>query len=79
MKKMMLSKNNKKVKCDISGCGNIADFVIEYKKGHRSSGLYVCNDCMRDIYQSIGKQIVPKSPVNIMNIDKKKEKKNEKK
>ena len=36
MKKMIVSQNNKKVKCDISGCGNIAEYVIEYKRGMSS-------------------------------------------
>ena len=79
MKKMIVSQNNKKVKCDISGCGNIAEYVIEYKRGFKSSGLYMCKSCMEDMYSAIGKCIVPKSPVNMLNLDKKKEKHNEKK
>ena len=79
MKKMIVSKNSKKLKCDISGCNMIADYVIEYKKGFRANGLYVCKDCMKNMYESMGKFIVPKSPVNILNLDKKKEKRNEKK
>ena len=76
---MIVSKNNKKIKCDISGCGNIAEYVLEYKRGFRANGLHICKACMEDLYASIGKFVIPKSPINMLNIDKKKEKRNEKK
>lgn len=78
MKNMIVNNNTKKIKCDMAGCKNTADYTIECRRGLRGSGLYMCSTCMKDMYHAIGKIIVPKSPVNILNIDKKKEKKNEK-
>lgn len=76
---MNLEKTTKKIKCDIMGCDKYADYVITYKQGFKGSGIYLCKHCINDMYMTIGKEIVPKSPINMLNTEKRKEKRYEKK
>lgn len=76
---MEVIKNSKKINCDIMGCKNIANYVIKYKRSFVNSGLHICKSCINDLYVSIGKVVVPKSPVNMLNTDKRKELKYENK
>ncbi len=76
---MKMSKVKHKIRCDIAGCNNYADYNFEYKKGFFSNGLNLCKKCVNDMYMTIGKEIVPKSPINMLNTEKRKEKKIENK
>ena len=59
----------------MNGCNQVSEYNFQYKKGMLSHGVNLCKSCINDMYMTIGKHIVPKSPVNILNIEKKKEKK----
>ena len=68
---MTVEKTKMKIKCDASGCKNLADFSIVNKKFIFDGSFYLCSSCMNDLYKEIGKFIVPK---NIKPIYKKGEK-----
>lgn len=56
-----------KVRCDMPNCKNMASIKIK-KEGFLSfAGLYLCNECMENMYTELAKRIVPKSPVNVFN------------
>ena len=76
---MEIIPNSKKINCEIVGCKNIANFAIKYKKSFINNGLFLCKNCLNDLYVSIGAHIVPKSPINMLNTEKRKEKKYENK
>ena len=63
----MIRKLNKTIKCNGVDCENIATYEIAYKKSAKVGGLYLCNDCATEIYLGLAKNIVPKSPRNILN------------
>ena len=56
-----------KIKCDMPNCKNFSDVKIENEGFVKSVGLYLCKDCMNELYSTICKHIVPKSPENILN------------
>lgn len=76
---MKVTKINKNMKCDINGCSNKAEYTFEFKKAFKGYGLNLCKHCINDLYMSIGEHIVPKSPINMLNFEKRKEKKLESK
>ena len=63
---MKLNKINYKIKCDMSGCKNLAQYAIQ-TGGIFVYDLNICEVCMQSLYKCIGEVLVPKSPVNIMN------------
>ena len=73
----MISENlNNKIKCDMGGCSNLA--VRSFRKNdNRRLQINLCEQCMREMYEVIGKTIVPKSPDNIINKKLKQRKENE--
>ena len=64
---MNIKDINIKVKCDMPNCKNNAVIKIEKEGFFRSSGVFICKDCMNDIYKVIGKRVTPKSPDNMLN------------
>ena len=55
-----------KVKCDVPGCNEFADYVIE-KNGSSYKSLKFCSTCLNEIHKCYSKKIVPKSPKNMLN------------
>lgn len=53
------------VKGKCVGCKADAKYEIVLKKS-LLGGVYLCENCMREIYSEIGKILVPKSPENII-------------
>ena len=49
-----------KVKCDFSGCRNIASFSL-VKSGLIKHDICLCKDCLDEIYNCVAKRKVPKS------------------
>ena len=69
---MVIKKLDKvKVKCDFSGCGNMADYSISLKRGFFGGTTDICQSCLNELYSLCGRFIIPKSPPNML---KKKEK-----
>ena len=56
-----------KIKCDMPNCKNFSDVKVENNGFLKSAGLYLCKECMNELYVTIGKRIVPKSPENMLN------------
>ena len=68
---MELVKLNVKARCDNYLCRNLAEYRVVTGSGGISrllggSGLYFCRDCLTALYAAIGKEIVPKSPDNLI-------------
>ena len=42
-----------KVRCDMPNCRKSAHIKFEKEGFFRSAGLYLCEECMRDIYAQI--------------------------
>ena len=64
---MKFEKINYKISCDVPGCINLAKYSLENKKVKSNTSLYFCEECLKQLYESIGKNLVPKSPKNILN------------
>lgn len=59
---MKLTKIERRQKCDIGGCKNVADYEICHEHGSMRNKLYICRECMLEMYKAIGAEIVPESP-----------------
>jgi hypothetical protein len=58
---MKLQKSEEKRKCEMGNCKNKASYAIKLERMGIKSVLYVCENCLRDLYKLIGEEIVPKS------------------
>lgn len=56
---MQIEKCIQKTKCDFAGCNNLATYSLS-TKGILKRELCFCDDCLREIYEAIGKTQVPK-------------------
>ena len=68
---MELIKLNVRSRCDTPLCRNLAEVRFSTGKGVLSrffggAGIYLCHDCLIKLYEAIGKEIVPKSPDNLI-------------
>ena len=68
---MKLVKLDVKARCDNYLCRNLAEYRIATGSGAFSrllggSGLYFCRNCLTELYAAIGKEIIPKSPDNLI-------------
>lgn len=54
------------IKCDTMGCKNRATYKIVVKKSLMFSGIYLCDECAKNVYTDLGKLFVPKSPTNVL-------------
>lgn len=61
----MIEKTTRRHKCN--KCDMVADCCIVVKKIKRTNRVYLCKDCVTDMYFEISKLITPKSPTNILN------------
>jgi len=50
-----------KVKCDASGCNQISKYTIVNKRFVFDGNVYLCENCMNELYGEIGKLFTPKS------------------
>ncbi len=64
---MKLEQVTYKIKCDMPGCRNLSSYALTNRKFLRSTNIHMCTDCMKELYKSMAKVIVPKSPKNILN------------
>ena len=56
-----------KVKCDVAGCRNYGMVYIENKGFLLDKSIYLCEDCVRQIYEWYAKRITPPSIYNMLN------------
>lgn len=64
---MKFEQVNYKISCDMPGCTNLAKYSLTSKKVKNGTDLYFCDSCVKELYESIGKNLIPKSPKNILN------------
>lgn len=64
---MNITEVNYKIKCDMPNCKDFAYVKIEKPGFLKSSGFYMCKDCMHEMYKYLGGYLVPKSPNNMLN------------
>ncbi len=58
---MNVEKTKHKIRCDGSGCNNCADYTIVNKRFVFDGNVYLCSDCINNLYGEIGKFMVPKN------------------
>ncbi|MBQ7712184.1 MAG: hypothetical protein IJT69_00035 [Clostridia bacterium] len=80
---MELTKLSVNARCDMHLCPNLAAYRIRTGKGSVSrfvggGGLYLCPDCLRELYETVGRELVPKSPDNLIKKAIKRREENEK-
>ena len=55
-----------KIKCDVGKCKNQAKYSLAPDGVSPSQYINFCEDCARDIYSALGRNLVPKSPKNML-------------
>lgn len=63
---MKLEKVTTKCKCDIGLCKKDAQYAISGEGVISRRKVYMCSECAEQIYSLLGKEFVPKSPVNMI-------------
>ena len=58
---MTVEKSRTKVKCDGSGCQNLCEYTIINKRFIFDGNVYLCKNCMNELYGEIGKFMLPKN------------------
>ena len=58
---MTVEKLKRKIKCDVSGCKNQADYTIINRKLVFDGNVYLCANCLNNLYGEIGKFVKPKN------------------
>lgn len=51
-----------KIKCDVHGCMNDADYTFPHKT--RSGKFFICKNCLKQLYAESAVLFTPKSPQN---------------
>ena len=58
---VIVEKSKVKVKCDASACSNLCTYVIVNKKFIFDGSIYLCENCINELYGENGKYFVPKN------------------
>ena len=58
---MELQRCDKKILCDFYGCKNFATYTVKTKKAFLIKQMNFCEECLKEMYESIGKIIIPKA------------------
>ncbi len=58
---MEIDDNTTRVRCELGACKNRAEHAIRFDRVGIRSRLYVCDKCLRELYEAIACKIVPKS------------------
>lgn len=61
---MEIKKNSAKIKCEMPGCKNLADYSVVTTNSSRDN-LNFCESCMKDMYKQFSKIFTPKSIKNV--------------
>ena len=64
---MKIQDLNYRVKCDMPNCNNEAIIKIQKSGFFKSAGLFLCKECMNELYSDLGARIVPKSLDHMLN------------
>ncbi len=58
---MEIIESNNHLRCELGACKNKAAHAVKFDRVGIRSRMYVCDKCMRELYDAIGAVIVPKS------------------
>ena len=64
---MNLSDVNIKIRCDMPNCKELAKYKLIKGGFVKNAGLFLCKDCLKNVYEAISTHMVPKSPNNMLN------------
>ena len=64
---MRLEEVSIKIRCDMPNCKDMAKYKLIKDGFIKNAGLFVCKDCLTDMYKTLGSYITPKSPNNMLN------------
>ena len=64
---MNLQESSIKIKCDMPNCKQMAKFKLQKSGFMKNAGLFLCKDCVKEMYEALASNIVPKSPSNMLN------------
>lgn len=56
-----------KVNCDMPNCRNESIIKIDKTGFFKSTGMFLCKECMNELYENLAQRIVPKSLDNMLN------------
>ncbi|MBQ2715129.1 MAG: hypothetical protein IJF76_05835 [Clostridia bacterium] len=56
---MKIEKIEKRLKCDVGGCKNLANYTVRHERGNLRNQLNICEECMKKMYALFASQIVP--------------------
>ncbi len=62
---MEITQTNLKIACEIMCCKNKAKYVLKSNKSLFNNKLFICENCLNEMYDLFSKCIVPKSIKNI--------------
>lgn len=71
---MKVEDNTTRVRCELGACKNRAEHAVKFDRVGIRSRLYVCDKCLRELYEAIGETIIPKSIETAKSRKQKKEK-----
>lgn len=63
---MKLIKQTRRIKCDVGGCKNLAEFTLSKEGANPKGNVNLCKDCMQKMYELFAQELVPTSPANIL-------------
>ena len=66
---MQINKCKHMVKCDFSGCQNLAEYSFSCK-GLIKKDLCFCSDCMKGMYECISQLQIPKGTTSPFKLNK---------
>lgn len=64
---MNLQESSIKIRCDMPNCKQMAKFKLQKSGFMKNAGLFLCKDCVKEMYEALASNIVPKSPSNMLN------------
>jgi len=64
---MKLVESNVKIRCEMPNCKDMANFKLMKEGFVKNAGLFLCKNCVMEMYGAIAECVVPKSPNNMLN------------
>lgn len=61
---MEIKRTLTKIKCDMPGCKNLADFTVN-STDNLKHNFYLCEDCLKKLNKQFSKILTPKSIKNV--------------
>ncbi len=58
---MELIENKYRIRCEMGACKNLAKKTIKMSRVGIRSRIHICDDCLRELYELIGANMIPKS------------------